>query len=238
MWKSCIPHLSCTPRGENNGFDLTNPSVLKSMQALLTELTHIFSTEYELKMKDIAKVGHEISYVRVPRTSSNRSFQNSKEWLDAAIQITGSKHKGTFKSAYRMANHLIRFYKDSVIAACETQQIPICHPVSATAFSAILHAEKVSGTGERELKKHLHAHLGQGFCPTRQSVNMLAEGHSTVHYSCMDFTFPEKEKAEFIEWTEKNIGDEITLNLQRYLSSKLISPYDIVCIVCVSGLRL
>ncbi len=100
--------------------------------------------------------------------------------------------------------------------------------MSATAFSAMLHAGKVSGTEERELKKHLHAHLGQGFCPSRQSVNMLAEGHSAVHYGCMDFTFPGKEKAEFIEWTEKNIDDEITLNLQRYLSSKSVRPSDIV----------
>jgi hypothetical protein len=107
--ETLYPHLSCALRGENNGFDLTNPSVLKSMQALVTELAHIFSTEYELKVKDIAKVGHEISYVRIPRTSSDRLSQNSKEWLDAAIQIAGSKHKGTFKSAYHMSNHLIHF---------------------------------------------------------------------------------------------------------------------------------
>ncbi len=107
--------------------------------------------------------------------------------------------------------------------------------MSATAFSAMLQAGKVSGTGERELKKHLHAHLGQGFCPSRQSVNMLAEGHSTVHYGCMDFIFPGKEKAEFIEWTEKNIDNEITLNLQRYLSSKLISLPDIIHIQIVAG---
>ncbi len=197
--ETLYPHLSRALGGENDGFDMTNPSVLKSMQASLTELTHIFSTEYELKVKDVAKVGHEISYVRVPRASSNQSFQNSKEWIDAAIIIAGSKHEGTFESAYRIANHLICFYKDSVIAACETQQIPICQPMSATAFSAMLHAGKVSGTGERELKKHLHAHLGQGFCPSRRSVNMLAEGHSMVHYGCMVFTFPGKEKAEFIE---------------------------------------
>jgi hypothetical protein len=151
--ETMYPHLSHALGGENDGFDMTNPSVLKSMLALLTELTHIFSTEYKFKVKDIAKVGHEISYVRVPKTSSNRSFQNSKEWLDAAIQIAGSKHKGTFESAYRMANHLLRFYKDSVIAACETQRIPIYQSMSATAFSAMLHAGKVSGMGERDLKK-------------------------------------------------------------------------------------
>jgi hypothetical protein len=33
---------------------------------------------------------------------------------------------------------------------------------------------------------------------------MLSEGHSMVHYCCMDFTYPGKDKkAEFIEWTEK-----------------------------------
>ena len=89
------------------------------------------------------------------------------------------------------------------MAACETQRIPICKPMSATAFTAMLQARKVSGTGERELKKYLHAHLGLGFCPTRQSVDMLADGHSTVHYDCINFTYDGKEKAEKIEWTEK-----------------------------------
>jgi hypothetical protein len=32
---------------------------------------------------------------------------------------------------------------------------------------------------------------------------MLADGHSMVHYGCIDFTFEGKEKAEVIEWTEK-----------------------------------
>jgi hypothetical protein len=77
------------------------------MQGLLTELTHYLSTEYELKVKDIAKPGHVIHYVRVPTTSSNLSFNNSKEWLDAAIQIAGSQHGGTYKSAYCIAMHLI-----------------------------------------------------------------------------------------------------------------------------------
>ena len=53
------------------------------------------------------------TYVRVPRTSSDRSFQNSKEWVDTAIQIAGSKHCGTYEAAYRIANHLLRFYRDS-----------------------------------------------------------------------------------------------------------------------------
>jgi len=101
------PYLSRALGGQEDGFDITNPSVIKSMQALLTELTNFFSSAYELKVKDIAKHGHVIRYVRVPITSSDQSFQKEKEWLDAAIQISGSKCKGKFESAYWIANHLI-----------------------------------------------------------------------------------------------------------------------------------
>ncbi len=161
--ETLYPHLSRAIGGiEKDWLDATNSSIINYMQGLLTELTHYFSAEYELKVKDIAKPGHIIHYVRVPTSISNRSFQNSKEWFDTAIQIAGAKHGGTYESAYRIANHLIRFYKDSVEAACLTQRIPICEPMSATAFQAMLHAGKVSGTGERELKKHLRAHLGKG----------------------------------------------------------------------------
>ena len=64
----------------------------------------------------------------------------------------------------------------------------------ATALQAMLHAGKFSGTGERELKKHLTAHLGKGVCPTRQSVYILADGHGTVHYSSLEFTYKGKKK--------------------------------------------
>jgi hypothetical protein len=49
------------------------------------------------------------------------SFLNSKEWVDTAIQIAGSKHGGTFESAKRITNHIIRYYRDSFLTACETQ---------------------------------------------------------------------------------------------------------------------
>ncbi len=54
------PYLSCTLREREDGFDITNLSVVKSMQALLTELNNFFSSAYELKVKDIAKHGHVI----------------------------------------------------------------------------------------------------------------------------------------------------------------------------------
>jgi hypothetical protein len=77
--------------------------------------------------------------------------------------------------------------------------------MSSTQFQAMLSAAKVSGTGERELTKHLSAHLIKGFCLTRQSVDILAKGHCNIHYGSLEFTYDGKEKDEFIEWTEKII---------------------------------
>ena len=122
-----------------------------SMHSLLTELNDLLSTTYGLNVSDMSY--KKISYVRVPRTSSDRSFQNSKEWVDTAIQIAGSKHAGTYEAAYRIANHLLRFYRDSVLAACENQRVPICKEMSATQFQAMLCAAKVTGAGETEIKK-------------------------------------------------------------------------------------
>ncbi len=85
------PHLSQALRGED-GFDPTNPSVQKSMRSLLKEIICLLSTTYQLDVCGISN--NKISYVGVPRTQSDRSFLNSKEWLDTAIQINRSKHGG------------------------------------------------------------------------------------------------------------------------------------------------
>ncbi len=84
----------------------------------------------------------------MPRTKSDNDFTNSKEWLDTANTISGSQHGGTFESAHRITNHLIKFYKDSFLAACQTQGVPVIKPMSATTFQSMLHAGKVTGTGE------------------------------------------------------------------------------------------
>ena len=98
------------------------------MRGLLKELNHLLSTKYELNLRGISN--QHISYDRVPRTTSDHTFTNSKEWLDTAINISGSKKGGTFESAYRIVNHLIKYYKDSFLAACETQQVPVIKPMT------------------------------------------------------------------------------------------------------------
>jgi hypothetical protein len=65
---------------------------------------------------------------------------------------------------------------------------------------------------------------------------MLSEGHSIVHYgSWCEFTFEGKNKAEFVEWTDKNIDEEITLYLQRHLSSRSVQPSEVARVQVVVG---
>ena len=80
-----------------------------------------------------------------------------------------------------------------------SKMLAITKPMSATAFSSMMCAARISGTGEQEIKKHLRAHLGLGFCPTRTHVSMLSEGHGVMHYDSIDFTYEGKTQAEFIE---------------------------------------
>ena len=101
------------------------------------------------------------------------------------------------QAAYRIANHLLYFYRDSILATCETQRLPVSKPMSATQFSSMMNMSGVRGKGKQEIKKHLKAHLGQGFCPSRRCVGMLSEGHGVVNYGCINFTYKGKQQEEF-----------------------------------------
>ncbi len=66
---------------------------------MLTEIIHILdSLQGGLKIKDFG--GHEIDFVCVPRSSSDKSFNKTKSWVDEALKINGSTHGGTYKSAF------------------------------------------------------------------------------------------------------------------------------------------
>ncbi len=76
--------------GQDDLFNLGDPPTLKRSWALLAELIDLLSDDYELNITDSAN--NSVTWVRVPKTSSDRSFPNSKEWLDIAIRVAGSKH--------------------------------------------------------------------------------------------------------------------------------------------------
>ena len=63
--------------GQEDGFNPSDPTIQKDMRALLTELIDLLSTDYELNVIDSRN--NTLFFVRVPKSSSDRSFQNSKE---------------------------------------------------------------------------------------------------------------------------------------------------------------
>jgi hypothetical protein len=77
--------------GQEDGFNPSDPTIQKYMRALLAELIDLLSTNYKLNVIDSSN--NTLSFVRVPKTSSDRSFQNTKEWLDVAIKIAASNTK-------------------------------------------------------------------------------------------------------------------------------------------------
>ena len=64
---------------------------------------------------------------------------------------------------------------------------------------------------------------------------MLAEGHCKITYGCKEYLYDGKDKAEFVEWTEKDINDEITVYLKKHLTSKSVMPANIQRVQVVVG---
>jgi hypothetical protein len=91
--------------------------------------------------------------------------------------------------------------------------------MSATAFSSNLCASQIIGIGEQEIKKHLKAHLGLGFCLTQQSISMLSKSHGVMHYGSIEITCEGIQQKEFVEWTENSKDEEIARYLQHHLQS-------------------
>jgi len=66
-------------------FDPVDHKTLDSVRSMLSEIVHLLDASREgLKVKGFG--GHNIMFVRVPRSSSDKSFNNTKSWVDEALQ--------------------------------------------------------------------------------------------------------------------------------------------------------
>jgi len=66
-------------------FDPVDNRTLDSVRSMLLEIVHLLDASREgLKVKDFG--GHNIMFVRVPRSSSDKSFNNTKSWVDEALK--------------------------------------------------------------------------------------------------------------------------------------------------------
>ncbi len=81
------PHLLRALGKEEDGFNPADPTIQKIMCALLAELIDLLSKDYELNFID--STNNSVTYVCVPKTSSDRSFQNSKEWVNVPSKLPG-----------------------------------------------------------------------------------------------------------------------------------------------------
>ena len=62
-------------------FDPVDHKTLDFVRSMLSEIVHLLDASREgLKVKDFG--GHDIMFVRVPRSSSDKSFNNAKSWVD------------------------------------------------------------------------------------------------------------------------------------------------------------
>jgi hypothetical protein len=93
-----------------DAFDPLSEKTKKMIEPLLLEIICLKGASRHMNVTDNA--GHQNSFIWVPRLSSDKSFNNTKSWVDKALEIIESPHNGTFESAFRVANHLCRFYGD------------------------------------------------------------------------------------------------------------------------------
>jgi len=84
------PNLSHTLGDDDGFFDPTGPLVDKSMRGLLKDLNHLLSTKYELNLRGISN--KHIFIVRVPRTTSEHAFTNSKVLLRCPLVLSSCRH--------------------------------------------------------------------------------------------------------------------------------------------------
>jgi hypothetical protein len=89
-------------------FDPGAHKTLDSVKLMLSEIVHLLDASRE-GLKVMGLGGHDIMFVRVPHSSSDKSFNNTKSWVDEALKYNGSTHGRTFESAFHVSNHLCMF---------------------------------------------------------------------------------------------------------------------------------
>ena len=193
---------------------------MSKLDGLMSELMAVKEDSRHVEYKDDR--GHDVHLVRVPVNANDKSFYNSKDFVDTMLSINGSREADTSGSAERVTNHLIRFYKDSVLTALKKQGVPICKPISETAFVAMSQASNFKGTQETEIMKHLRDHLGKHFCPTKAKIKMFSKGHTKI--KARTATVNIKGEDIEIEFSEKDCAEEFIHQIARELQARNIDP--------------
>ncbi|KAL7553941.1 hypothetical protein ACHAWF_017571 [Thalassiosira exigua] len=205
----------------------------EDLQGLALQILGYYQKGSSVTLKDSRN--HDVSYVHIKKASSDESFRKSRDWLEEAIAISGSKEPDTSGSAFRIANHLFKYYKDAGVAAAEHNNVPICKPMKETQYAAMLKAMQASGIQAEEMTKHLRFHLGKGFLPPKACVAMLCEGHAKVKVGSVPHKYKDMQEEETIEYSIKAMDKELESQLGRLLQSKKIEPAEVMKVTTITG---
>ena len=217
-----------------NEFDPVDHKTLDSVWLMLSEIVHLLDASREgLKVKDFG--GHDLLFVRVPCLSSDKSFNNTKSWVDEALKNNGSTHDGTRESAFHVANHLCRFYQDSVCEALNQQGMVLAQEMSKVKYVTMMSALKITRARERILARYLREHLGSSFCPTQTAIEMLTKGHADIHTDSKVWMYQGKDIEATVEWWEMDIDIAIAQRLCRELQSRNVNASDVLEVQTVVG---
>ncbi|KAL7530714.1 hypothetical protein ACHAWF_003483 [Thalassiosira exigua] len=179
--------------------------------------------------------GHQKSYIHASKASTDKSFVQSRDWLDAAVAISASKYGNTTASATRISNHVFKYYRDSAVSAAENSNVPICEPMAETQYAAMLKAAGMNFVQQEEIAKHLRYHLGKEILPPKNRVAMKCEGHTPVFVGSKTIQFKDRQEKKKVEYSIKNLDKELTNQLDRLLQNKKIKPEDVENIWTLPG---
>ena len=177
-------------------FDPDDSEAQTKIDSLLSEIAALREHDYEISYKNEKE--QVVSFVRVPRPGSPKAWNNTKGSLDTFIRINGAKNSDTYDSVACASNHMWRHYNDSIMDGTKKHGVPICTPMTETAFVSMLQESNVNGLQQKVLTKHLRKHLGKSFLPTKDQINMLCEGHTPINTSTVQHKYNLDSKEETI----------------------------------------
>jgi hypothetical protein len=162
--------------------DTSDSGTNELIQTLLSEIIDILcpGVGEEVKVNNRSNCKW-ILFVRVPSTSSEKSFKKPNAGLDRAIAISCN--------ASYISSHLCLFYRESVLLVLEKNSIPVCSPMSAAIYAAMISELRITHEQEKVLTRHLRYHISQRFCPSWRHVEILYDGHSEVNVSSLSWDY-------------------------------------------------
>jgi len=211
-------------------FDPTDPATIAKIDKVFAACVSLKREGNVIKYKD--KRSHEISLLHIPRSSTDRSFHEKKQWFDDAMELNSATKNGDGNpedSGRRLVNHLCIYQLDAVKDVLNKRGIPLCKPMNTTQFASLVQSCGLNGAQTAQLTKHLRDHLGKGFCPTRSSIEKLCEGHGEIYVDSVQHNYDKEGggKEETVHYSAVDVDKEVSIQLARQLQRRKISPKDV-----------